>query len=150
MLHQGGLAVIARPGFSANAAGKIAATPELSEAFGQVVDNPIPPLEEFSNYLKGTYGEENARIMARTAAKAWGAIVEAGGDISLKRAGDIACPALLIAGEQDFIAPAPLVSEMAKAMQHAEFIEAKGADHFIHHASPDWLARTIVDWLARR
>ena len=82
-------------------------------------------------------------------AKAFRAIIEAGGDISRKRAGEIACPALLITGEQDFLAPPAVVSEMAGAMQRAEFIEAKGADHMVHHASPEWLAKTIVDWLSK-
>ena len=133
------------------AAGKAAAPREFLKAFGQVVDNPIPALQEFSNYLKGTYGEENARIMTQSAAKALGAIIDAGGDISRKRAGEIACPALLITGEQDsMFAPPAVVSEMAGAMQHAEFIEAKGAGHLVHHDSPDWLAKTIVDWLAER
>ncbi len=122
----------------------------MTEMFAQVVDNPIPPLQEFSDYLKGTYGEGNARIMATSAAKSWLAIMEAGGDISRKRAGEIACPALLITGEQDFIAPPALVSAMAGAMRQAEFIEAKGASHTVHHESPDWLAKTIVDWLAKQ
>ena len=133
------------------AAGRLVAPPEFLEAFGRVVDNPIPPLEEFSSYLKGTYGEENARVMTRTLAKAWGAIVEAGGDISRSRAGEIACPALLITGEQDsMFAPPAVVSEMAAAMRQAEFIEAKGAGHLVHHTSPDWLAGTIAGWLAER
>jgi pimeloyl-ACP methyl ester carboxylesterase len=59
------------------AAGQVAAPREFLEAFGQVVDNPIPPLQEFSKYLKGKYGEEDARIMAQTAAEAWGAIAAA-------------------------------------------------------------------------
>lgn len=133
------------------AAGKLAVPPEFLEAFGQVVDSPIEPLQEFSNYLKGTYGEENARIMMQSAAKAFGAMIAAGGDISRDRAGEIACPALLITGEQDSVfAPPAVVSEMAEAMQNAEFMEAKGAGHSVHHDRPDWLAKTIVDWLTKR
>ena len=133
------------------AAGQIAAPREFLEAFGQVVDNPIPLLQEFSNYLKGTYGEENARIMTQTAAKGVRGDHRRRGDISRKRAGEIVCPALLITGEEDsMFAPPAVVSEMATAMQHAEFIEAKGAGHLVHHDSPDWLAKTIVDWLAER
>ncbi len=132
------------------AAGKAAAPPEFLEAFGQVVDNPIPALEGFSKYLKDTYGEENARLMTQSAAKALKAIAEAGGDISRNRAGEIACPALLITGEHDsMFAPPAVVLEMAGAMQHAEFIEAKRAGHSVHHDSPDWLTRTITDWLAK-
>ncbi|HEU4758620.1 MAG TPA: alpha/beta hydrolase [Dehalococcoidia bacterium] len=131
------------------AAGKLPA-PEFVDVFGQVVDNPIPPMKEYSDYLKGAYGEENARITVQSAAKAFRAIIDAGGDISRKRAGEIACPALLITGEHDFLAPPAVVSELAGAMQHAEFIEAKGASHMVHHESPDWLLKTIVDWLAKR
>ena len=133
------------------AAGKFDAPREFLEAFGQVVDDPIPPLQEFSSYLKDMYGQDNARIMVQSAAKAWGAIIDAGGDISRKRAGEIACPALLITGEQDStFAPPAAVSELAEAMQHAEFIEAKGAGHSVHHDSPKWLAETIVNWLSKR
>lgn len=131
------------------AMGKVEASTGIVEQFVQMVDNPSPPLQEFSDYLKATYGEDNARTMARTAAKAWEAIMDAGGDISRKRAGDIACPALLIAGERDFMNPPRVVSEMAGAMQRGEFIAAKGASHAVHHDSPDWLARTIVDWLSK-
>jgi pimeloyl-ACP methyl ester carboxylesterase len=130
--------------------GKLEAPPGMVEALGNVVDNPIPPLQEFSNYLKSAYGEENARAMTRSWAKAFGEIIDGGGDISLKRAGEIACPALLITGEQDFIAPPPVVSELARAMQNAEYIEAKGTSHMVHHDSPDWLVETIVGWLAKR
>jgi pimeloyl-ACP methyl ester carboxylesterase len=35
-------------------------------------------------------------------------------------------------------------------MQQAEFIEAKGAGHLVHHDSPEWLVQTVVDWLAKR
>jgi valacyclovir hydrolase len=131
------------------AMGKVEASTGIVEQFVQIVDNPSPPLREFSDYLKATYGEDNARTMARTAARAWEAIMDAGGDISRKRAGDIACPVLLIAGERDFMNPPRLVSEMAGAMQHGEFIAAEGASHAVHHDSPDWLARTIVDWLSK-
>lgn len=130
------------------AGGQLDPSTGIVEAFSQMVDHPSPPLQEFSNYLKGTYGEDNARVMARTAAKAWGALADAGGDISRKRAGEIACPVLLITGDQDFINPPSLVAEMAGAIQRAEFIEAKGAGHAVHHDSPDWLVKTIVDWLS--
>jgi valacyclovir hydrolase len=132
------------------AAGQQAAPREMVEAIGQIVDNPIPPLQEFSGYLKGTYGEQNARTMTRTVAEAWGEIVDRGGDMSRKRAGEIACPALLITGEHDFLAPPALVSELAGAMQNAEFIEAKGATHTVHHEQPEWLVKTVTDWLAKR
>ena len=115
-----------------------------------MVDNPPPPLQDFSNYLKGAYGEGDARVMTKNWTKALKTMMDAGGDISRKRAGEIACPALLITGEQDFFAPPTVVSELAGAMQNAEFIEVKGAGHAIHHEQPEWLTTTIVDWLGKR
>jgi valacyclovir hydrolase len=132
------------------AAGRLAMPPEFVEAFGRVIDDPIPPLLDFSHYLKTTYGEENARITTRSVANAWQAIIDAGGDVSRKRAHEIACPALLITGEQDSMFARPeVVSDMAGAMRKAEFIEVEGAGHLVHHDSPDWLLETIVGWLAR-
>jgi pimeloyl-ACP methyl ester carboxylesterase len=75
-------------------------------------------------------------------------LIEAGGDISRKRAGEIACPALLITGEKDFLAPPRLVSDMADAMQRATFLEAKGAGHDVHRTHGEWLATTVSDWLS--
>jgi valacyclovir hydrolase len=131
------------------AVGQIAAPREMLEAFSHVVDSPMPPFQDFSNYLKDAYGEGNARKMVQSWSTALGAIIDAGGDIALKRAGEIACPALLITGEQDVLAPPQLVSELAGAMQNAEFVEAKDAGHAIHHERPEWLAGTIAGWLAK-
>jgi valacyclovir hydrolase len=132
------------------AAGIVAPPPEFIEAFAQVVDSPPPPLQEFSDYLKATYGEDNARLTARSAAKAFQAMKDAGGDISRKRAAEISCPTLLITGEQDsMFAPPAVVSDLAGAIRHAQFVVAKGAGHSVHHDSPDWLTKTIVDWLAK-
>lgn len=132
------------------AAGKIAGPREMVDAFSQVVDDPIPAMQEYSEYLRGAYGEENARLTVQSAAQALGAILEAGGDISRARAGEIPCPVLLITGENDFLATPAVVAELAGAIPQAQFIEAKGATHMVHHESPDWLAKTIVDWLAER
>ncbi len=130
------------------AAGRIGGPKEMVEAFAQVVDNPIPPMKDYSEYLKGAYGEENARLTVQSAAKAFGAIMDAGGDISRERAREISCPVLLITGENDFLAPPAAVSELAGAIPQAEFIEAKDATHMVHHENPDWLVKTIVGWLA--
>ena len=40
------------------AAGQLAASTGIAEMFARVVDDPIPPMKEFSGYLKTTYGEE--------------------------------------------------------------------------------------------
>jgi valacyclovir hydrolase len=126
----------------------IAPPKEAVAAFEHVIDDPIPPMQGYSSYLKATYGEQNARLTVQSAAQAWHEMGEAGGDISRKRADQIACPALLITGENDFLAPPAAVADLASAMQKAEFIEAKGAGHAVHHEQADWLVSVVVDWLA--
>jgi len=131
------------------AAGKLANVPEMADALYNVADDPIPPLEEFAEYMKATYGEVNARIMAQTEAVALKAMMAAGGDISFSLAAGITCPALLVTGEHDPFAPPPLVREMADAIAEGEFIEAKGAGHDVHHARQDWFVETVTAWLSR-
>jgi valacyclovir hydrolase len=100
--------------------------------------------------MKGAYGESNARVMTQSFGKALRAIMAAGGDISRSRAAAISCPALLITGEHDFLATPALVSDMARAIPHGKFLEAKGASHAVHHEQSPWLTETVVGWLAKR
>ena len=122
----------------------------LLEMFFNVVDNPIEPLEGFSNYLKAAYGEANARAMTQNFVIAAGAIIDSGGDISLSRGGDITCPVLLIVGEHDFFAPPALVSQLASCIQDVEVLEVAGVGHGVHKERPEWLVQTISDWLGKQ
>jgi len=69
------------------AAGQLVAPPGMLDAFHRLIDDPIPPLRDFAEYLKATYGEDNARAMTRSESNALRAIIEAGGDISRSQAG---------------------------------------------------------------
>lgn len=131
------------------AVGQIAAPPAMLEAFHDVIDSPIESLAAFSEYLKGAYGEANARAMAHSWTAALRAIIDAGGDICRSMAGAISCPALLITGEHDFFAPPALVTELADAIPAGEFLEAKGAGHAVHREQPEWLTTTVAGWLAK-
>ncbi|MSP13814.1 MAG: alpha/beta hydrolase [Chloroflexi bacterium] len=122
---------------------------QLREAMYNVVDNPIPPLQDYRDYLVTTYGEANARTMTRSLVGALGEIIEHGGDISLSKAGDITCPVLLIAGEHDFFAPPALLSQLAGRIHAVKVLVVEGAGHDVHNAQPAWLAQTIRDWLQR-
>lgn len=120
----------------------------LREAMRNVVDNPIPPLQGFSEYLIATYGEANARAMSQSLVGALSDIIEGrGGDISLSKAGNINCPVLLITGEHDFMAPLALLHQLAARIRSAEVLEAKDAGHAVHRDSSEWLTQTILDWL---
>jgi pimeloyl-ACP methyl ester carboxylesterase len=131
------------------AAGSLGDNVMMADAMATVVDDPIPPMAEFSEYMKATYGEENARIMTKSAAQTFRNIIESGGDISRSMASKITSPALLITGEHDFLATPALVSDMARAMPRAEFVEAAGAGHSVHHEKQDWLTERVVDWLSK-
>ncbi len=121
----------------------------LREALYNVVDNPIPPLRPFSEYLTVTYGEANARAMTQSAANAMRDIIVAGGDISLSKANTITCPVLLIAGEHDFFAPPSLVSDLATRISLAEMLKVEGAGHDVHHSHSVWLVQTTLEWVKK-
>jgi pimeloyl-ACP methyl ester carboxylesterase len=44
-------------------------------------------------------------------------------------------------------APPPLIQQLAARIPHAETRVVEGADHDVQNSHPDWLARTILDWL---
>lgn len=131
-------------------AGSLGTNVQMADAMATLVDDPIPPMVDFSAYMKETYGEANARVMTQSAAKSFRAIMEAGGDISRSRATTISCPALLITGEHDFLATPALASDMASAIRGGEFLEAKGASHPVHHERAEWLVDTVVNWLTKQ
>src|SRR5262249_40188493 len=130
-------------------AGSLGSNLQMADAMANMVDSPIPPMKEFSAYMKASYGEANARVMTQSFAKTLRAIMEAGGDISRARAASISCPALLITGEHDSLAPPALVSDMARAIPNGAYLEAKGASHPVHQEQPAWLVETVVSWLSK-
>lgn len=138
------VAVWGAAGFRSDPSGHLLAT------MANVVDNPPPPLQGFSDYLKASYGVENARVMTRNQVAAVGAIIqERGGDVSLSKAVDIACPVLLIAGEHDIFAPPSFAAQYASRTPKGEWLEAKDAGHDVHNARPDWLTETLLGWLSK-
>jgi valacyclovir hydrolase len=122
---------------------------QLREAMLNVVDRPIPPMEQYREHLVATYGEANARAMTQSFATALGAIIEAGGDISRSKVGAITCPVLLIAGEHDLFVSKALLDELAGHIPAAETIEVEGVGHDLHIARPEWFVQTSLDWLKR-
>ena len=121
----------------------------LGEAMYNVVDHPIPPLQQFRDFLIATYGEANARAMTQSLVGALRAIIKDGGDLSLSKASTITCPVLLIVGEHDFFAPPALASELAARIRTAEVLVAEGAEHNVYGDRPEWLTQTILDWLGK-
>jgi pimeloyl-ACP methyl ester carboxylesterase len=122
---------------------------QLREAMYNVVDHPIPPLQEFRDYLVSTYGEANARAMTQSVVGALNDIIAAGGELSRSKAGNITCPVLLIAGEHDIFAPPELLSELAARIGKEEVLVAEGAEHNVYAERPEWLTQTILDWVGK-
>ncbi len=116
------------------------------DMLASIVDNPE---DTFGTYLRATYGEANARATVQNLVRALRAIIDSDGDISLSRAGEIRCPVLFIAGEQDFIAPPTHVSELAAHIPTAEVRQVEGAGHWVHQERTEWLVQTIREWLDR-
>jgi valacyclovir hydrolase len=120
---------------------------QLREAMYNVVDHPIPPLQQFRDYLVATYGEANARAMTQSHVDALSDIIKGGGELSRSKAGTITCPVLLIVGEQDMFAPPALASQLAAHIATAEVLVAEGAEHNVYGDRPEWLTQTILDWV---
>ena len=85
--------------------------------------------------------------MSRAAGQAFGEIIADGGDISRARAGEIACPLMMLAGEKDFLATPAMVSDFASAVPGARFVEVEGVGHAIHETKPEWFLETLLTWL---
>ena len=122
---------------------------QLLEAMRAVVDHPMPSLQQFRDYLVATYGEANARAMTHNMVAARSDIVKGGGEISLSKVGNIACPVLLIAGEHDTLASPVSASELAARMRAAEVLVAEGVGYNVSMDQPEWLRQTILDWVAK-
>ena len=121
----------------------------MTEAMAGIIDDPIPPLEQFREYLIATYGEANARATTRSFSAALRAIIERGGDISLSRVGGITCPVFLIVGELDPIVPAHLVTRLAEHIPASDLAVVDGAGHAVHDDRREWFEKTLLDWLRK-
>jgi pimeloyl-ACP methyl ester carboxylesterase len=121
----------------------------LRQTMYNLIDYPIPPLKGFRDQLVERYGETNARAMTQSEVTALGAIIDAGGDVSRSKVGNIACPVLLIAGANDMFVPKSLIDELAGNIRTVETLIVEGAGHDVHNARPAWFAQAVGDWLLR-
>jgi pimeloyl-ACP methyl ester carboxylesterase len=122
---------------------------QLRQAMYNIVDNPIPPLQGFRDFLVATYGEANARAMTQSHVDALSDIIKGGGQLSRSKAGTITCPVLLIAGEHDMFAPPALASQLAARIHAAEVLEVEGAEHNVYADRPESLTQKILEWLGK-
>lgn len=121
---------------------------ELDQIYS-LVDDPIEEMAGWSRYVQGEYGEEVARSMTQGWAEASKAILARGSDISLSRAAEIECPALLISGEHDPFATPAMTRELAARIPQATVEIVQGAGHAVHHEQPAWFVGRVLGWLGR-
>ena len=116
---------------------------KLREAMYNLVDHPIPPLQEFRDIIVATYGEANARTMTQSDVGALSDLIKQnGGELSLAIAGSITCPVLLIVGDHDMFVPPALASQLAARIRTAEALVAEGAEHNVYGDRPEWVTQS--------
>ena len=125
------------------------ALPEIA-AIGRLVDAPPAVWRAWRAALCRTYGRTGAHLLTTRWAATLQAIIAAGGDISLARAGEIGCPTLLINGAEDPMNPPALAQRLAARIPQADLIILPGTGHAVHEEHPDWFAATALTWLARQ
>jgi pimeloyl-ACP methyl ester carboxylesterase len=126
-----------------------AALPEIA-AIGRLVDAPLPRWRDWRATLCRTYGREGAHLLTSRWAATLQAIIAAGGEISLARAGEIRCPTLLINGATDSMNPPAMAERLVARIPGAHLMIVPDTGHAVHEACPDWFQATALDWLARR
>lgn len=104
--------------------------------FRTIIDNPPAGVEGYRDYLIAAYGEEGARITTQSAADAFAAMLEAGGDIIRAKASQIVAPTLLLAGEHDPFVPAAALHELNAAIPNGRVLIVEGGDHALHRSYP--------------
>jgi valacyclovir hydrolase len=120
----------------------------MLDAVYHVVDSPMDELRGWSDYIKQQYGEEAGRANLQSWATACKAIVARGGDISLSRAHEVRCPALLISGEYDPFATPSFTQDLASRIPDSTYHIVPGVGHPVHHERSEWFMQTVRTWLA--
>jgi pimeloyl-ACP methyl ester carboxylesterase len=64
--------------------------------------------------------------------------------------GHIHVPTLLIAGEQDRLAPGHAIERMAGKIQGSRWVQMPGIGHWVHLESPDAFDALVLDFLHER
>src|SRR5207302_1577043 len=118
------------------------------DALARIIDAPSERMAGWSADLVSRYGREAARETMKSWTAAIRDLLQDGGDISLRSANQIRCPALLIVGERDVNNPAEALRALAERIALAEVIVVEGAGHPVHRDRPDWFMPTIANWLA--
>lgn len=134
---------------AAGTLGDGAILPEL-DAIYNLVDAPREDMQGWREYIIRDYGEGVARRMVQGWAEASKAILARGGDLSLSRAHQIKCPALLISGENDPFATPQMTRQLAARIPNAEYSIVPNAGHAVHQEQPEWFVQRVVGFLKRK
>jgi valacyclovir hydrolase len=150
VLHMAtGAAPIARSVVIWGAAGSIQDPDGKIRLMADMIDNPTPELQGFSDYLVEVYGKDNARVTMQTWAAALTDLINKGGNISLHKADTITCPVLLLSGDKDEVAPPELISKIAAKLPNVEVMTVADGGHSLHDDRPEWFTQTVLNWLKK-
>ncbi|MCC7207644.1 MAG: alpha/beta hydrolase [Anaerolineae bacterium] len=106
--------------------------PRLAPSPGQRARHPGQPVENWQ-------GEWIGAVTS---------LVRSGGDLSLSRAGEIACPLLLMVGEHDPLNPVASARRFVEAVgAHATLKVFDGAGHEIHDQQPGRFVAALLEFL---
>ena len=121
---------------------------QIAAAFHTVIDDPVPDMRAYRDFLIASYGADLARAITQNVALGLTTIAAAGGNICRAEAHRITCPVCLFVGETDGFVTKALIDDIAARIPLAEAHEVAGAGHGIHSDRPDWFADRVSDWLA--
>jgi len=103
----------------------------------------------WARVLAHLHGEDKWRVLLRNYSAAVLARVENDEDILQGRAGEIACPALVIQGTEDSVSPRLLSEELHAGIPDSELVLFQ-SDHWVPGLRPDEFNAAVLDFLTRR
>lgn len=120
-------------------AGRVREVIEPNVAFAFHPDNAqalaAPYLEFVLEAGAGQLIRQNRAVIARADARAW--------------LPQVRCPVLVVCGEADVLTPPERSREIAALAPRSELVLVPGAGHMVTMEQPEFVSRTLAEWLRR-
>jgi len=95
------------------------------------------------------HGAEHIKEMTNRWVASMLGMIDRGGDVTLSRAAQITCPALVILGDRDRLNPAPNGQAIAKAIPKGRFSLYKDTGHSVHLQQPRKFLQEVEQFLKK-
>jgi 3-oxoadipate enol-lactonase len=102
----------------------------------------------WARVLARLHGEDRWRVLLRNYGAAVIPRVEADEEIAYSRAGQIACPTLVIQGSEDTLSPPALSRELHAGISGSELVIME-SDHWVQGRQPELFNATVLGFLER-